>query len=828
MKKIPNQSAINDGVTAVDQAVAMEQEVSASNSFGNLLTHHAPAVIWILVAWIVGTLILELNATGAEPYNFAPISQQWQQIENDSAITHSGIVAFERIERESRLRPVFEAMIAQSHAEQSKLAAAKEKAATEAKELALSKQRSSRRETEATDISQSTVAATAVAKSSESQSSKSKTTIAKSEPKASEAIASSTSQLASNATVNRDADPANDSQAFPQFVQQVVHSFQELMGPVNVAPIPTEHDDSPQRPAVAAESSEATSQLRRTADSANEVNSTTPAQPVVPGTNAATSFVDSNMDRDRASNETVSDPVPSADAKIIRVAAKPVMVPEATVSVAKPTATNESSIEMVAETANEVRTLGAPTNKVEDDSDADSEPSVGEEEEHIAARWPILGAATVATTQKVTLNVDKADVRGVLEMLARGYQMNILVSPEVNGTVTANVEGLSPEQTLDGIVKMCNLNVQRDGDLIYVYPDTNLPADARQLQVFPLDFARAEALEQVVQGLLSPVGNAYVNKISDQDNRQTRESLVVVDIPAVLSQVEQYVFQADQAPRQVMIEASILEVELKDDMMHGLNFDSVLGGDLKVGSFGLADPIASKNNPLFFAQVDGSKVSALLDFIETTTDSKTLANPRVQVINGQVAKIQVGQQLGFTVATVTQTATIQDVQFLETGVVLSVTPTISRDNRILMQVKPEVSDGKINPDTLLPEEVTREVETSVLLDDHQGVVIGGLIQEKDSTIIRKLPWLGDVKYIGKLFQRRETERNRTEIIVALTCHIIEPTCYCDREAINVERATQPLFEGLLQRTCRPWEPRMPDQVGSERHLDVNQVNRRIP
>ncbi len=84
--------------------------------------------------------------------------------------------------------------------------------------------------------------------------------------------------------------------------------------------------------------------------------------------------------------------------------------------------------------------------------------------------------------------------------------------------------------------------------------------------------------------------------------------------------------------------------------------------------------------------------------LETTTDSKTLASPRVQVINGQNARIQVGQQLGFTVATVTQTSTIQDVQFLETGVVLSVTPTISRDGRILMEVKPEVSDGEINPD----------------------------------------------------------------------------------------------------------------------------------
>ena len=218
----------------------------------------------------------------------------------------------------------------------------------------------------------------------------------------------------------------------------------------------------------------------------------------------------------------------------------------------------------------------------------------------------------------------------------------------------------------------------------------------------------------------------------------------------------------------------------------------------------------------------------MIELLETTTDSKTLASPRVHVLNGQKARIQVGQQLGFTVATVTQTSTVQDVQFLETGVVLSVTPTISRDGRILMKVKPEVSDGIINPDTALPEEVTREVETSVLLDNHQGMIIGGLIQEKDETIIKKLPWLGDVKHIGKLFQSRKAVRSRTEIIVALVPHIVERHVQDDRSLIDYDRVTTPLLHGALHRNCRPWEPRLPDRVGEAHHMDVNTFNRKLP
>tara|TARA_R110002049_G_scaffold4601_5_gene32580 strand:+ start:802304 stop:804799 length:2496 start_codon:yes stop_codon:yes gene_type:complete len=446
--------------------------------------------------------------------------------------------------------------------------------------------------------------------------------------------------------------------------------------------------------------------------------------------------------------------------------------------------------------------------------------------EHVAANWPFVGAAE-SDTESVSLNVNNADVRTVFEMLARGYKMNILVSPDVTGTISANIQGLTATETLNGVLRMCKLKARTEEGLIYIYPGDGLPNESREVRLFPLDFARADALDPAVQGLLSPIGNAYVTQMSADDNLRTNETIVVVDTPEAIAQIEDYILQADRPPRQVMIEAHVLEVELSDDMMHGINIEAFISGDLTVGSFGLADSIASPSNPLIFAEIDGSRVDALIDAIETTTDSKTLASPRVMVVNGQNARIQVGQQLGFTVATVTETATIQDIKFLDTGVVLQVTPTISRDNQVMMQVKPEVSDGQINPDTLLPEEETREVETSVLLDNHQGVVIGGLIQETDRTVIHKLPWLGDVKHVGKLFQRRELRRRRSEIIVTLIPHIIECGPATERDVIDYERATSPLLHGPLKRACRPWDSRLPDTVGQERHLDVNRVNRAI-
>src|SRR5690606_7175650 len=109
-----------------------------------------------------------------------------------------------------------------------------------------------------------------------------------------------------------------------------------------------------------------------------------------------------------------------------------------------------------------------------------------------------------------------------------------------------------------------------------------------------------------------------------------------------------------------------------------------------------------------FLRIEGSHLNALIEAVKSTTDAKTLASPKVAVLNGQQAKIQIGGKLGYLVTTTTQTSTMQNVNFLETGVILSVTPVITDDNQILMHVRPEVSSGRINSDTGLPDSETTE------------------------------------------------------------------------------------------------------------------------
>jgi hypothetical protein len=225
-----------------------------------------------------------------------------------------------------------------------------------------------------------------------------------------------------------------------------------------------------------------------------------------------------------------------------------------------------------------------------------------------------------------------------------------------------------------------------------------------------------------------------------------------------------------------------------------------------------AQGFAAPNAPqAFFFSVDGTDLDALVECLQTQSESKTLASPKVLVLNNQEARLQVGKQLGFRVTTTTETSTLESVDFLDVGVVLRVTPRITRDGQVVMYVKPEVSSGLVNPDTGLPEEETTEVETNVLLPDGRGMVIGGLIQEKDSDSQAKVAWLGDVWMLGKLFQRKTVSRERVEIIITLLPRIVPPEVPCDSpHDIELQHAMSPVVQWPLERAHRPWEPMLRD------------------
>lgn len=422
----------------------------------------------------------------------------------------------------------------------------------------------------------------------------------------------------------------------------------------------------------------------------------------------------------------------------------------------------------------------------------------------------------------VRLMVRNAPLRQVLALLAESQKLNLVFASVSEATVTVSLDRVPLSTALDAILSSCGhtwamrdniIHVTQIAEGVAVAPG----AQGRRMEVFELDYASAADVDLAVKGLLSPIGKSWITQSSPTDNRRTREMIIVEDLPEYIDRIAAYILQSDQPPRQVLVEVSILQVDLDDDRACGVNFHKL--GDLSgtgirfsTTGFDTNPPTSSPNlGESFFFSVQGGDMSALVRLLHETNDAKTLASPKLLAVNGQESEIIIGKELPYRETTNSPSNVTQEtVKFLPVGVKLRITPWISRDGRILMRVLPEVSDGVLNQQGL-PETAKTEVATDVFLADGQGIVIGGLIRENDSVNQAKVPFIGDIPYAGAFFQRREAKRSRSEVIVALMPHLLPyaPDIEC-QNAVEVQRARDPLVYGPLCRYPRPYEPRLPD------------------
>jgi type IV pilus assembly protein PilQ len=432
---------------------------------------------------------------------------------------------------------------------------------------------------------------------------------------------------------------------------------------------------------------------------------------------------------------------------------------------------------------------------------------------------------------RLSLQVRQAPVTEVLALIAQQHGLNIVTGANVTGDVSVSLADAELEDAFDAILTVNGYSWVRQRNIIIVSKlqvgsGVSPALQGRAVRVFEMNYVAATDADAVavVKGLLSPVGKSFVTASSAKDQRKTREQLVVEDLPEYLARVESYLQQIDTPPRQVLIEARVLQVTLSDETRHGVDFGALLqlaNTDVTLNTRGFANPNAS---PAFLLGIDGEDIGAVIEALQATTDAKTLASPKVLAVNGQEARLQIGERLGYLVTTTTQTSTLQNVNFLDTGVVLTVTPIISEDGRILMTVVPKISTGRVNPDTGLPSEETTDVATTVILGDGQAMIIGGLITETDSDIQSKVPVVGDLWGVGRLFQKRQAILQRREIIIALIPRILpyNPDDQCE-ENHGVMRTEVPLTQWPLKENPRDFEPELPDAMKHPRRVRLNKL-----
>ena len=280
----------------------------------------------------------------------------------------------------------------------------------------------------------------------------------------------------------------------------------------------------------------------------------------------------------------------------------------------------------------------------------------------------------------------------------------------------------------------------------------------------------------IVNNLVPADVEEMIKKLNYTDTRilsAVGSNMLVVEAPpAIMEKIDSIFKRLDASPRQVLVEAQILEITAGNGAT-----PNVLGvqaeyknssTDIQTQGFANA---AAPGVPGLYAQVIKGNVAAYVEALENKEGYNMLARPKILAVSGKPANIISGSKLGYKTTTTTTTGTIQNVDFLEVGTKLSFTPYVYSDGTIKMDIHPEVSEGSITTDGL-PQKQTTEATTTVIVRDGETIIIGGLIKDKSQETEKGVPILMNIPIIGNFFKRKEMLWEKMEIIAILTPHII--------------------------------------------------------
>lgn len=382
--------------------------------------------------------------------------------------------------------------------------------------------------------------------------------------------------------------------------------------------------------------------------------------------------------------------------------------------------------------------------------------------------------ASKRASQTVTLSFRESPIQEVFEVLSRKDRVNIILGKGVTGIVSVNLYDVTMKDAIYRVAEAAGYAVEMIGGdyMIIDRKETGLehPGGFTELQAFKVQYSDPKQVVEILTKYLSRYG-----KITALNERQM---IVVDDKPEFVARIAKLLTQLDSQPKQVLIEAKVLEITLDDGETYGVDWSQIFGTPGSVstngslGTNGLASgsvatgPVQSG----FFFSLANRNLNLFLEAKATKNRMRTLSTPKLLAMENREAKAVIGKSTGYKVTTTINQVTQESIQFLESGVILRVTPSVDQQGRVLLKVHPEVSSTTLNAG--IPDKKSTEVTTELLCEDGQSVFIGGLIKSSSNQDKTGVPVLGDLPGIGRLFSTTNDTVNSTETVVIITPHII--------------------------------------------------------
>ena len=381
-----------------------------------------------------------------------------------------------------------------------------------------------------------------------------------------------------------------------------------------------------------------------------------------------------------------------------------------------------------------------------------------------------------------SIDVTGADIRTVMRAISQFSGKNIVVDRDVKGSVTISLKNVGWEAALRTILRSTGLEYVEEGGILRVDEATKLQAEAtdreaarsRQMELVPLETRVLKLNYANAAELIGPLQASLSRRGLIQAEKRTN-TLIVSDLPNIVDRVEKMATELDSTTPQIEITAKLVDVDTDASRDLGITW-GVTG--LQPGNdpannldVHVTEPKTPSSATINYGLTKNwGAVSAKIDMLERMNKANIISNPRITTVDNREAKILVGQKIPLIV----QDVAGNPVSQLQTiGIQLKVTPHLTQDKKIIMDLHPEVSDlatqSTVQGGVIIN---TSEADTRVMVDDGQTAVIGGLIRSNDSSIRQGVPILKDFPLVGILFRSSNTTRQNRELIIFVTPRLL--------------------------------------------------------
>lgn len=399
----------------------------------------------------------------------------------------------------------------------------------------------------------------------------------------------------------------------------------------------------------------------------------------------------------------------------------------------------------------------------------------------------LLLIATVTISQEVdpgepikNLQFQAADVHSVLTILADFGGVNVVVAPDVSGTVTIKLDNIGWRQAMDIIGRTYGLAVvDEEAGYIRVLLEEKYRKEVTErqkhlqskrelaelkIQIVKISNSTSDDIVAAVSSLLSDRGKATSDPRSN--------SIILQEIPSNIDLVIEYIAELDRPARQIKISTQILEIST--DGLEELGLQWIIDGFLsssnpthkfEVRANQVTDPFGRYT---MSAMQNGWTIDAIVGVVTKSGKGKIVAHPEITTVDNKEARIQMGQKVPVKQFDASGNVVIV---FEEVGTILSVTPHITAENRILMHLKPERSTYQFDPNGVIIN--TSNAETNVIVSNGQTAVIGGLTTSDEVETITGVPILMDIPVLGALFRYSNKRTENRDLVIFVTPTIIE-------------------------------------------------------